>query len=37
MGRNEEDDLSVAQMFYPCMQTTDVFYLNCDITSLGKD
>ncbi len=31
MGRNESDNLSVAQMFYPCMQCTDVFFLDIDI------
>ena len=25
MGRNEEDDLSAAQIFYPCMQCADIF------------
>ena len=27
MGREESDDLSAAQVFYPCMQCADVFYL----------
>ena len=27
MGRDESDDLSAAQVFYPCMQCADVFYL----------
>jgi tyrosyl-tRNA synthetase len=31
MGRNEADGLSVAQMFYPCMQCTDVFFMDIDI------
>lgn len=37
MGRNEKDDLSAAQIFYPCMQCADIFYLNVDICSLGMD
>ena len=37
MGRNEADDLSVAQMFYPCMQCTDVFFMDVDICQLGMD
>ena len=27
MGRKEEDDLSAAQIFYPCMQAADIFFL----------
>jgi len=27
MGRNETDDLSAAQIFYPCMQCADIFFL----------
>ncbi|KAF9600671.1 hypothetical protein IFM89_011254 [Coptis chinensis] len=27
MGRNEQDDLSAAQIFYPCMQCADIFFL----------
>lgn len=26
MGRDEGDDLSVAQLLYPCMQATDIFF-----------
>lgn len=37
MGRTEADDLSVAQMFYPCMQCTDVFFMDVDICQLGMD
>lgn len=37
MGRSESDDLKVAQLFYPCMQCTDIFFLKCDICSLGLD
>ena len=27
MGRAESDDLSAAQIFYPCMQCADIFFL----------
>ena len=27
MGRTETDDLSAAQIFYPCMQCADIFFL----------
>lgn len=37
MGRNEKDDLSASQIFYPCMQCADIFYLGVDICSLGLD
>ena len=37
MGRKEEDDLSAAQIFYPCMQCADVFFLKADICQLGMD
>jgi tyrosyl-tRNA synthetase len=37
MGRNEEDDMAVAQMLYPCMQCADVFFLKADICQLGVD
>jgi len=37
MGRKEEDDLSVAQCLYPCMQGTDIFFLKTDICQLGND
>ena len=37
MGRSESMDLSTAQMFYPCMQAADIFYLNADIAQLGMD
>ncbi|KAK9826428.1 hypothetical protein WJX81_004636 [Elliptochloris bilobata] len=37
MGREESDDLSAAQVFYPCMQCADVFYLKADICQLGQD
>ena len=37
MGRNEKDTLSAAQIFYPCMQASDIFHLNADIAQLGMD
>jgi hypothetical protein len=27
MGRTESDDLTAAQIFYPCMQCADIFFL----------
>lgn len=37
MGRDESDDLTASQIFYPVMQAADVFFLNVDICSLGMD
>ena len=37
MGRSENDALQASQIFYPCMQCADIFYLNADITQLGMD
>ena len=37
MGRAETDNLTAAQIFYPCMQATDIFHLNVDIAQLGID
>ncbi|KAI3426357.1 hypothetical protein D9Q98_008729 [Chlorella vulgaris] len=37
MGRNEDDDLSAAQIFYPVMQAADIFFLKADICQLGMD
>ena len=37
MGRSEKDDLSAAQIFYPCMQCADIFHLKADIAQLGLD
>lgn len=37
MGRNQSDILSAAQIFYPCMQCADIFYLKADVTQLGMD
>ncbi len=37
MGRSEADKLTAAQIFYPCMQATDIFHLGVDIAQLGMD
>jgi tyrosyl-tRNA synthetase len=37
MGRSETENLSAAQIFYPCMQCADIFHLKADITQLGLD
>ncbi|XP_076891326.1 tyrosine--tRNA ligase 1, cytoplasmic-like [Bidens hawaiensis] len=37
MGRNDQDELTAAQIFYPCMQCADVFFLKADICQLGMD
>ncbi len=37
MGRSEAETLSAAQIFYPCMQASDIFHLGADITNLGMD
>jgi tyrosyl-tRNA synthetase len=37
MGRKETDKMSAAQIFYPCMQASDVFFLRADICQLGMD
>jgi tyrosyl-tRNA synthetase len=38
MGRSEMDDLSGAQILYPCMQVTDIFQvMKCQVTQLGMD
>eukprot|EP00736_Rhodelphis_marinus_P012798 Rmarinus@m.25981 len=37
MGRKETDDLSAAQIMYPCMQCADIFFLKADICQLGMD
>ncbi len=37
MGRCESDKLSGAQIFYPCMQASDIFELDADIAQLGMD
>jgi len=37
MGRKENEEMSAAQIFYPCMQAADVFFLRADICQLGMD
>jgi tyrosyl-tRNA synthetase len=37
MGREESDELAASQIFYPVMQCADIFFMNCDICSLGRD
>ncbi len=37
MGRSEKDNLSAAQILYPCMQAADIFHLGADICQLGMD
>lgn len=37
MGRKTGEDLSAAQIIYPCMQAADIFHLKCDMTQLGMD
>jgi len=38
MGRSEQDVLSAAQIIYPAMQTTDIFYvMHAQVTQLGMD
>eukprot|EP00605_Chrysophyceae_sp_TOSAG23-4_P001288 GSChrysophyteH1.ASY1.ANO1.1400.1 assembled CDS len=33
----ESDEMSASQIFYPCMQAADVFFLRADICQLGID
>lgn len=38
MGRSEADDLTAAQILYPCMQIADIFgVMKCQVTQLGLD
>ncbi|KAJ0475907.1 putative tyrosine--tRNA ligase [Helianthus annuus] len=37
MGRDETHKLTAAQIFYPCMQCADIFFLKADICQLGMD
>ncbi len=37
MGRDETDELTAAQLIYPCMQAADIFVLGAKITQLGMD
>ena len=35
MGRKEDEEMSAAQIFYPCMQAADVFFLKADICQVS--
>lgn len=35
MGRSDTDDLSAAQIFYPCMQCADIFFLKVGSEAFG--
>jgi tyrosyl-tRNA synthetase len=37
MGRKDGEEMTAAQIFYPCMQCADVFFLKADICQLGMD
>lgn len=37
MGRSESERLTAAQIIYPCMQASDIFFLKANITQLGLD
>jgi len=37
MGRKEQDTLSASQIFYPCMQCSDIIELQTDMCQLGMD
>lgn len=37
MGRKESDSMEAAQVLYPCMQCSDIFFLGADICQLGLD
>jgi tyrosyl-tRNA synthetase len=37
MGRKDNEEMTAAQIFYPCMQCADVFFLKADICQLGLD
>ncbi len=37
MGRSDKEKLTAAQIFYPCMQCSDIFQLKADIAQLGMD
>ena len=36
MGRKDGEELSAAQIFYPCMQCADIFFLKADICQLVR-
>ncbi|XP_024198459.1 tyrosine--tRNA ligase 1, cytoplasmic [Rosa chinensis] len=37
MGRTDQEELTAAQILYPCMQCADIFFLQADICQLGMD
>jgi tyrosyl-tRNA synthetase len=37
MGREMHEQLSAAQLMYPCMQVSDIFMLGVDVCQLGMD
>ncbi|OVA15217.1 Aminoacyl-tRNA synthetase [Macleaya cordata] len=37
MGRSDQEELTAAQILYPCMQCADIFFLKADICQLGMD
>ncbi|KAK4272995.1 hypothetical protein QN277_021473 [Acacia crassicarpa] len=37
MGRSKPGELTLGQIFYPCMQCADIFFLKADICQLGMD
>lgn len=37
MGRQEDDQLTAAQIIYSCMQTADIFTLGVNVAQLGTD
>jgi tyrosyl-tRNA synthetase len=37
MGREDEEDIETAALFYPCMQAADIFQLSVDIACAGID
>jgi tyrosyl-tRNA synthetase len=37
LTESNPQELAASQIFYPVMQCADIFFLNCDITSLGMD
>jgi tyrosyl-tRNA synthetase len=37
MGRKEGESVSAAQLYYPAMQVTDVFYMGIDVCGMGMD
>jgi tyrosyl-tRNA synthetase len=37
MGRQDDANMPASQIFYPCMQCADIFYLKADVCQLGLD